>query len=717
MAMTWRSTVGMVMTATLVVTLLSVACTEPEAAPARTSAGEPDGAPPTPAVTAAPPSTATTIPVTTPSPTPTPEPRATATPVPTPTRTPALAPTALPTQTPETTPIPTHTATPTRGPTPTPSPPSPLAKLEHGAWLDANEPALAAELKNLSWVADGVDENEREAAELLIASARQHPEVFAAVLTKPWVVDDVTPAETDAIYGLTRTPLFSEGLVQGLLEIPWAQENITPQQGKTIGYLYRAIRWAPAISDELLAYSWLEPAITHEEAVAVEYIYRAGRYAPDLAQKLVGKPWIQDGITPDEAVAVKYISRAGRYVPDLGEKLVGKPWIQDGITPDEAVAVKYISRAGRYVPDLGEKLVGKAWIQDGVTSQETSIIRDLYLISRAQDESLKLETNAAAVELADMPFLNSIERADAPAIESLRHLKRENMARFLEVMDHSVLIDGISDDEAKLVTLLWGTYRYKPEYVDDILTQTGIFVEEKTIQLPLSGEVLLAVFRHRDQATPAMDYLEHSATFMEDVMANPLPANYLAVFFTDALPEGVGGKHFGTYIGAQPHFDVVGTTRWKRTPFVIAHEVAHHYWSGNKWDWTDEGLAVFLATLAENRRTGFPVEARKRPCVSAQTIGELEAMYTEETGTEGDSCNYPLGEAIFLDLYHSLGEEVFVHGLRRLYTKELGDDPTDGCEGTQLRICHVMAAFKDGASKTVASMVDEVVMRRYGPLP
>ena len=647
MDMTWRSTVGMVMTTTLVVALLSVACTEPEAASARTSAGEPAGASPTPTVTATLSSTATTTPVATPSPMPTPEPRATATPVPTPTRTHALAPTALPTQTPEPTPIPTHTATPTRGPTPTPSPPSPLAKLEHGAWLDANEPALAAELKNLPWVADGVDENEREAAGLLIASARQHPEVFAAVLTKPWVVDDVTPAETDAIYGLTRTPLFSEGLVQGLLEIPWAQENITPQQGKTIGYLYRAIRWAPAISDELLAYSWLEPAITHEEAVAVEYIYRAGRYVPDLGQKLVGKPWILDGIT----------------------------------------------------------------------SHEASVIRNLYLIARAQDESLETETNAIAAELADMPFLDSIEGADRQAMESLRKLERDNTARFLEVMDHPVINDGITDLETKLIALLWGTNRYKPEYVDDILTQTGIFVEEKTIQLPLSGEVLLAVFRHRDQATPAMDYLEHSATFMEDVMANPLPTNYLAVFFTDALPEGVGGKHFGTYIGAQPHFDVVGTTRWKHTPFVIAHEVAHRYWSGNKWDWTDEGLAVFLATLAENRRTGFPVEARKRPCVSAQTIGELEAMYTEETGTEGDSCNYPLGEAIFLDLYHSLGEEVFAHGLRRLYAKELGDDPTDGCEGTQLRICHVMAAFKDGASKNVASMVDEVVMRRYGPLP
>ena len=649
MSLMWRNTVGRVMAASLGVALLSAACTTPEPAPVPTSAIEPAGQGSPPTVTATPSHTATANHVATPSPTPEPRPTATDTPTPSPvpTRAATPVPTALPTQTPEPTPVPTLAPMATQGPTPTPSLPSPLAKLEHGAWLEANEPDLAMDLRRLPWVADGVDEKEREAAELLIASARVHPDVFATLLTKPWVVDDITTAETDAIYGLSRTPLFSDGLVARMLEMSWAQDDITPEEGKAVGYLYRAIRWAPEISDELLAYSWLKPAVTPDEVVALEYLYKAGRYVNNLAEKLVGKPWVEDDIT----------------------------------------------------------------------SQEASVIRNLYLLARAQDESLETETNAIAVELADMAFLDSIEGADGQAMESLRKLERDNTARFLEVMDHPVINDGITDQETKLVALLWGTNTYKPEYVDDVLTQTGIFVEERTIRMPISGEVLLAVFRHRDRVTPSMDYLEHSVTFMEDVMGNPLPSNYLAVFFTDAIPEDVGGKHFGTHIGAQPHFDLVGTARWKQTPFVIAHEVAHRYWSGNKWDWIDEGLAVFLATLSENRRTGFPIEARKRPCVSPKTIGELEAMYSEETGTEGDSCNYPLGEALFLDLYQSLGEEVFAHGLRRLYAKELGDDPTDDCEGTELGICHVVAAFKDGASENVASMVDEVVMRRYGPLP
>ena len=640
MIMKLRSTIGiLILVSALTLALALTGCTAPESAPTPARTSETISALTVAVPTAGPLPTGTVAP-----PTPTLTPVATATPVP-PTNTPV--PVFTPAPRPTATSAPAPQPTPTAGPTPTPSPPSPIAGLEHGAWLDANRPALAAELKNLAWVANGVDEAEREAAELLIAAARRHPQVFTALLTKQWVGDGITDAETDAIYGFSRTPMFSEGLIEGMLEISWVQDDITAEEGKAIGYLYRAIRWAPGISDELLAY-----------------------------------PWVGDGVTADETTALRYLYQAGRHVDELADRLVVKPWVQDDITADEA-----------------------------------AVIRDLYLTARAQDEALEPATNAKALQLVDMPFLESVERADAPAMESLRRLEGNSTARFLEVMSHPVLSDGITDEEAKIVALLWGTNTYKPEYVDDLLTQSGIFVEEKTIQLPLSGEVLLAVFRHRDQVTPSIDYLEHSVTFMEEIMANPLPVNYVALFFTDAIPEDVGGKFFRTHIGAKPDYDLVGATRWKHTPFAIAHEVAHYYWRGNKWDWTDEGLAVFLATLSENRRTGFPVEARKRPCSSAATIGELEAMFSEETGTEGSSCNYPLGEAIFLDLYHSLGEDTFSQGLRRLYLKDLHDDPTDGCEGTQLRICHLISAFKTNVSEDVAAKVDEVVSRRYGPSP
>ena len=64
-----------------------------------------------------------------------------------------------------------------------------------------------------------------------------------------------------------------------------------------------------------------------------------------------------------------------------------------------------------------------------------------------------------------------------------------------------------------------------------------------------------------------------------------------------------------------------------------------------------------------------------------------------------------------------LGEDTFQQGFRGLYLKRLQDDPTDDCEGTGLGICHLEAAFKAGASGSVAAKVDEVVGRWYGPRP
>ena len=132
--------------------------------------------PPTPTSTTAP--TATLVPPTnTPAPTFTPRPQPTATPAATPRPTYTPRPVSTPT------PIPTFAPRPTN----TPSAPSPIAALEHGDWLDQNRRPRAMELRALPWVADGVDESEKKAAELLIAAARWYPETFGALLEKPWV--------------------------------------------------------------------------------------------------------------------------------------------------------------------------------------------------------------------------------------------------------------------------------------------------------------------------------------------------------------------------------------------------------------------------------------------------------------------------------------------------------------------------------------------------
>ena len=99
-----------------------------------------------------------------------------------------------------------------------------------------------------------------------------------------------------------------------------------------------------------------------------------------------------------------------------------------------------------------------------------------------------------------------------------------------------------------------------------------------------------------------------------------------------------------------------------------------------------------------------------------QTISQLEGL-DAEYGSNAGKCYYSLGEGFFLDLYHTLGEETFRQGFRNLYLKSLRDDATDDCEGTDLGICHLEAAFKAGVSDEVAAQVDEIVGRWYGETP
>ena len=282
-------------------------------------------------------------------------------------------------------------------------------------------------------------------------------------------------------------------------------------------------------------------------------------------------------------------------------------------------------------------------------------------------------------------------------------------------MSHPTISDGITDEEAKIVVLLGGTYTYSPESVDFLLRGTGVYLEERGIELPHSGETLLAIIRIRDQVTPSMDFLEHSVRTIEEFMGEPLPTNYIAWYFDDSISATAGGSNFGTHITSKLYYDVENGPRWYRAPFHNAHEVAHYYWRGNQ-RWINEGAADLLGSISENARVETPTEPTRNPCASAKTISQLEGLDAER-GSNAAKCYYSLGEALFLDLYHNLGEETFRQGFRNLYLKSLRDDDADDCEGTDLGICHLEAAFKAGVSDEVAAQVDEIVGRWYGETP
>ena len=122
------------------------------------------------------------------------------------------------------------------------------------------------------------------------------------------------------------------------------------------------------------------------------------------------------------------------------------------------------------------------------------------------------------------------------------------------------------------------------------------------------------------------------------------------------------------------------------------------------------GSADFLRIISEHERTGRSLRPIKDPCTYFDNISELEKANPKVNPQR--VCWYSLGQRFFLDLYLAVGDETFRPAFRDLYL-----NPTDDCDGAAPNICHVAAAFKDGASEEVVRKVDEVIARWYGPLP
>ena len=614
------------------------------------------------------PSPTPTQPATSPTPAPTLTPMPTAIPTPAPTLMPM--PTAIPTPAPTLTPMPT--AIPTPAPTLTPMPTA----------IPTPAPTL-----------------------MPMPTAIPTP---APTLT-PIPIATPTPAPTLPDTENTRWLKSNNlALYRQLQELPWVMDGTEKTEREVIDWLILISRYSKQAAAALIAMPWLQDGITGTEAEFLDSLENLNTDDRDIAAQVIAMPWTQDGITGTEAEFLDHLEDLEDSSKEAAATVMAMPWASDGITEFESEATKYLSSTAYYDTRAATSIVAIPWLQDGISRDEATVIAYLYSIIPAKDESLQQEVIQKVIEILAMPFLDTVESADDMAVRSLEQFEDAGSAEFLELMTHPSLSDGIDDEEAKIVALLGGINTYKPEsvqvFLDSLLTGTGSYKEERTITLPHSGEVLLAIIRHHDHTNPNMDYLEHAVRHHEGFMGEPLPTNYIAWYF--GYPRA--GANFGTHIASNPIRDPAIGEYW-RAPRHAAHETAHYYWTGSQ-AWIKEGGADMLVILSENVRVGRPLEHNRKQCLLANTISEIADA---ETGSDKYYCAYTLGQRLFLDLYRAIGEEAFQQAFHSLYLKRLSDDPADDCEGTYLGICHVEAAFKANVPGDMAARVDEIIGHWY----
>ena len=390
----------------------------------------------------------------------------------------------------------------------------------------------------------------------------------------------------------------------------------------------------------------------------------------------------------------------------MASAITAFPWVSDGIDEDEQASVQGLVQLATFYESAFGALTDTSWVEDGLDESEATVVQNLRWTARGDE--------AAAVRILGMPFLETVEPADAAAIRSLQRLVSFNRQEFERGMSHPTLSGGITDRWAKIVAVLYGVSKYNPRLIGALLDPGQVTMEERAIELPLAGEVNLAIIRTGPGAARSMDLLEHAVRHAEGFIGVPFPTGYVGWLFGDAVTPSFAGNNSGTHIASLSKYDVDDGSRDAGvTGSHIAHEVAHYYWSGSS-DWIDEGAADLMASVSENARTGQPVGVTNDPCGYARTIADLERLApSQEDGADSAfTCNYALGERLFVDLYRGLSEARFQRGLQNLYRASEAEDDDETETGTAVGMGHVRTAFKMGAD-IAAPVVDVVTARWY----
>ena len=203
-----------------------------------------------------------------------------------------------------------------------------------------------------------------------------------------------------------------------------------------------------------------------------------------------------------------------------------------------------------------------------------------------------------------------------------------------------------------------------------------------------------------------MHLLEHSVRKVEGFVEAPLPTSHVSLLFEDAISDTAAGTHFGSHITIRPRYDVDDeSSAAKAAGRIIAHEVAHYYWTRNE-RWINEGGADMVSYFSEKARTGRPMESHRGPCAYARNIAELERLDTTY-GTDESICFYSLGGRLFLDLYGNLGDAAFRQRFRQLYQASLALDAN--LSRSRAGIDYVRQAFRantTGAGVVIARWYD-----------
>ena len=222
----------------------------------------------------------------------------------------------------------------------------------------------------------------------------------------------------------------------------------------------------PGRSTELLLHDYVDLIEASNETVAVRVVQmpflevvdyldqEVVRLLRDIASDdkaaldwILAHPVLEGGITDGNAGSV-FLLQLERENPTAGRAIRSLPWVRDGITREEWEddTVNALVEIARRLPRTSQAILKRAWAQDGPTSEEWSMLTAFSQVPSSNDEEAAL--------LVEMPFLDSIDRADARLIRALLGTLPTWPDTVGEIIARPEVEGGITDPQRSTVALL-----------------------------------------------------------------------------------------------------------------------------------------------------------------------------------------------------------------------------------------------------------------------
>ncbi len=559
----------------------------------------------------------------------------------------------------------------------------------------------------------GITEVDRAPVRLLVMEY-EHPEAAALMLSVPWIEDVMREGGLgDDEIQLSRAPLHhysvyaliemadrsSESLI-AFLGLSWMQDQRIQTEDWLIGTrstvkssihtiasrIMSIARKGDATMAGVLAMPFLQTLEPHDrDTLEVLSETSDARHSSTDGgtplRQLLADPALAGGITDDSLGDVALADLRVR-APDTAGVLESMPWIQDGVSPSEGQGILSLWHLAVLDTDVLDSVVGQPWVEDGLTVYESAALRTLeQLVIASRNMKAYPWHEEYVLTIPDKSFMDDIGPSDAALLR------------------------------AAILLLQNGGIRERTDLLETILESGDTQLAERTITLPLAGEVALSIVwpaglesdpiaRQVVDVSRTMDVFERAVREVEEFMGQPFPQKHAVVLIHD-YPTGAQAR------GGREAFITIDP-RISESVSTIAHEVTHAYWSAIA-TWIVEGAADFMGFLV----TDSVPDHSSTSCRGFNTIYDLIRALVIEGQFQHRICNYTMGSRLFLDLHDSLGEDAFRQGFAELYLRLWGFVPTEGCVGIDEGVCYVKAAFVDSAAPEDAAVAEEIIDRRY----